>query len=180
MSLKTDNIIACRRGNLPIPQLCPGKSRRFPSLAWVFYLFLIPNFSVRKILRPDAVIEGLQSWFWKDSIPVVVGRSKILKAHQLFSAVSSHNKSYPDTPYWLMWKPWRRDYWRKPIWIWPVWFLSWFNDEDWPIRTAQYQRPAAQSQLQLRKNRIRARRWTRWCRRGLYCFRFNGWTIPFY
>ncbi|GAA0244078.1 glucose-1-phosphate adenylyltransferase [Marinomonas primoryensis] len=91
-------------------------------------------------LRSDARDEDSSHDFGKDLIPLFVGRSKI-KAHH-FSQSVIDNKSYPDTPYW-------RDvgtltaYWEANMDLTRLVPELDLYDEDWPIRTAQYQRPAA-------------------------------------
>lgn len=91
-------------------------------------------------LRSDASDDASSHDFGKDLIPLFVGRSKI-KAHH-FSQSVIDNKSYPDTPYW-------RDvgtltaYWEANMDLTRLVPELDLYDEDWPIRTTQYQRPAA-------------------------------------
>ncbi|MCO4785159.1 MAG: glucose-1-phosphate adenylyltransferase, partial [Marinomonas atlantica] len=78
--------------------------------------------------------------FGKDLIPMFVGRSKI-KAHH-FANSCIPNESYPESPYW-------RDvgtltaFWESNMDLTKLVPELDLYDESWPIRTAQYQRPAA-------------------------------------
>ncbi|ETI58355.1 glucose-1-phosphate adenylyltransferase [Marinomonas profundimaris] len=91
-------------------------------------------------LRSDASDDASSHDFGKDLIPFFVGRSKI-KAHHFSQSVIA-NTSYPDTPYW-------RDvgtltaYWEANMDLTRLTPELDLYDEDWPIRTTQYQRPAA-------------------------------------
>lgn len=91
-------------------------------------------------LRSDAGDDASSHDFGKDLIPLFVGRCKI-KAHH-FSQSVIKNKSYPDAPYW-------RDvgtltaYWEANMDLAKLTPELDLYDEEWPIRTAQYQRPAA-------------------------------------
>lgn len=91
-------------------------------------------------LRSDASDDASSHDFGKDLIPLFVGRSKI-KAHHFSQSVIA-NTSYPDTPYW-------RDvgtltaYWEANMDLTRLTPELDLYDEDWPIRTTQYQRPAA-------------------------------------
>ncbi|MBJ7552941.1 glucose-1-phosphate adenylyltransferase [Marinomonas spartinae] len=91
-------------------------------------------------LRSDAKDDDSSHDFGKDLIPIFVGRSKI-KAHH-FSHSVIPNESYPQKPYW-------RDvgtltaYWESNMDLTKLVPELDLYDESWPIRTAQYQRPAA-------------------------------------
>lgn len=91
-------------------------------------------------LRSDASDDDSSHDFGKDLIPLFVGRSNI-KAHHFANSVID-NKSYPDEPYW-------RDvgtltaYWEANMDLTRLVPELDLYDEDWPIRTTQYQRPAA-------------------------------------
>ncbi|SBS28548.1 Glucose-1-phosphate adenylyltransferase [Marinomonas spartinae] len=91
-------------------------------------------------LRSDAKDDDSSHDFGKDLIPLFVGRCKI-KAHH-FSHSVIPNESYPQKPYW-------RDvgtltaYWESNMDLTKLVPELDLYDESWPIRTAQYQRPAA-------------------------------------
>ena len=91
-------------------------------------------------LRSDATDDDSSHDFGKDLIPLFVGRSKI-KAHHFVNSVIP-NESYPNKPYW-------RDvgtltaYWESNMDLTRLLPELDLYDETWPIRTTQYQRPAA-------------------------------------
>lgn len=91
-------------------------------------------------LRSDANDDDSSHDFGKDLIPLFVGRSKIKAHHYVRSAIK--NSEYPDKPYW-------RDvgtltaYWEANMDLTRLVPELDLYDEDWPIRTTQYQRPAA-------------------------------------
>lgn len=91
-------------------------------------------------LKSDALDDDSSHDFGKDLIPFFVGRSNI-KAHH-FAKSCVKNESYPDVPYW-------RDvgtltaYWESNMDLTRLLPELDLYDDNWPIRTAQYQRPAA-------------------------------------
>ncbi|TDO96339.1 glucose-1-phosphate adenylyltransferase [Marinomonas balearica] len=91
-------------------------------------------------LQVDAVSTTSSHDFGKDLIPYFVGSCKI-KAHH-FSRSSIPNDNYPERAYW-------RDvgtltaYWESNMDLTKLVPELDLYDESWPIRTAQYQRPAA-------------------------------------
>ncbi|RBP81853.1 glucose-1-phosphate adenylyltransferase [Marinomonas rhizomae] len=133
---ESDNIIAFEEKPSDPPTM-PGKPN--VSLASMgIYIFNTKFLSEN--LRSDARDDDSSHDFGKDLIPLFVGRSKI-KAHH-FSQSVIDNKSYPDAPYW-------RDvgtltaYWEANMDLTRLVPELDLYDEEWPIRTAQYQRPAA-------------------------------------
>ena len=91
-------------------------------------------------LKSDASDAASSHDFGKDLIPLFVGRSKI-KAHHFSNSVIA-NESFPNKPYW-------RDvgtltaYWESNMDLTKLVPELDLYDEEWPIRTAHYQRPAA-------------------------------------
>lgn len=131
-----DNIIAFEE-KPSNPQTMPGKSNI--SLASMgIYIFNTKFLSEN--LRSDASDNASSHDFGKDLIPLFVGRCNI-KAHHFANSVVE-NPSYPDKPYW-------RDvgtltaYWEANMDLTRLTPELDLYDEDWPIRTMQYQRPAA-------------------------------------
>lgn len=133
---ENDNIIAFEEKPANPPTM-PGKPD--VSLASMgIYIFNTKFLSEN--LRSDASDDASSHDFGKDLIPLFVGRCKI-KAHHFSNSVIS-NSSYPDKPYW-------RDvgtltaYWEANMDLTRLVPELDLYDEEWPIRTAQYQRPAA-------------------------------------
>lgn len=133
---ENDNIIAFEEKPSNPPTM-PGKPD--VSLASMgIYIFNTKFLSEN--LRSDASDDASSHDFGKDLIPLFVGRSKI-KAHHFANSVID-NKNYPDDPYW-------RDvgtltaYWEANMDLTRLVPELDLYDEEWPIRTAQYQRPAA-------------------------------------
>ncbi|BDX02087.1 MAG: glucose-1-phosphate adenylyltransferase [Marinomonas sp.] len=133
---ENDNIIAFEEKPSNPPTM-PGKPD--VSLASMgIYIFNTKFLSDN--LRSDASDDDSSHDFGKDLIPLFVGRSNI-KAHHFANSVID-NKSYPDEPYW-------RDvgtltaYWEANMDLTRLVPELDLYDEDWPIRTTQYQRPAA-------------------------------------
>ncbi|NLQ18244.1 glucose-1-phosphate adenylyltransferase [Marinomonas sp. M1K-6] len=133
---EADNIIAFEEKPANPPTM-PGKPD--VSLASMgIYIFNTKFLSDN--LCSDAHDNDSSHDFGKDLIPLFVGRCKI-KAHHFASSVID-NSNYPDTPYW-------RDvgtltaYWEANMDLTRLVPELDLYDEDWPIRTAQYQRPAA-------------------------------------
>ncbi|WP_409419143.1 glucose-1-phosphate adenylyltransferase [Marinomonas sp. RS-M-Aa-14] len=133
---ENDNIIAFEEKPANPPTM-PGKPD--VSLASMgIYIFNTKFLSEN--LRSDASDDESSHDFGKDLIPLFVGRCKI-KAHHFSNSVIS-NSSYPDKPYW-------RDvgtltaYWEANMDLTRLVPELDLYDEEWPIRTAQYQRPAA-------------------------------------
>ncbi|MGO2233162.1 glucose-1-phosphate adenylyltransferase [Marinomonas sp. UCMA 3892] len=133
---ENDNIIAFEEKPSNPPTM-PGKPD--VSLASMgIYIFNTKFLSDN--LRSDASDDASSHDFGKDLIPLFVGRSKI-KAHHFAKSVID-NKSYPDEPYW-------RDvgtltaYWEANMDLTRLVPELDLYDEEWPIRTMQYQRPAA-------------------------------------
>ncbi|MBJ7538363.1 glucose-1-phosphate adenylyltransferase [Marinomonas transparens] len=131
-----DNIIAFEEKPTNPPTM-PGKPE--VSLASMgIYIFNTKFLSEN--LRSDASDDDSSHDFGKDLIPFFVGRCKI-KAHH-FSHSVVKNESYPDQAYW-------RDvgtlsaYWESNMDLTRLVPELDLYDEAWPIRTAQYQRPAA-------------------------------------
>jgi glucose-1-phosphate adenylyltransferase len=133
---ENDNIIAFEEKPANPPTM-PGKPD--VSLASMgIYIFNTKFLSEN--LRSDASDDDSSHDFGKDLIPLFVGRCKI-KAHHFANSVIN-NSSYPDKPYW-------RDvgtltaYWEANMDLTRLVPELDLYDEEWPIRTAQYQRPAA-------------------------------------
>ena len=133
---ENDNIIAFEEKPSNPPTM-PGKPE--VSLASMgIYIFNTKFLSDN--LRSDASDDASSHDFGKDLIPLFVGRSKI-KAHHFAKSVIE-NKNYPDDPYW-------RDvgtltaYWEANMDLTRLVPELDLYDEEWPIRTMQYQRPAA-------------------------------------
>ena len=133
---ENDNIIAFEEKPSNPPTM-PGKPD--VSLASMgIYIFNTKFLSDN--LRSDASDDDSSHDFGKDLMPLFVGRSNI-KAHHFANSVID-NKSYPDEPYW-------RDvgtltaYWEANMDLTRLVPELDLYDEDWPIRTTQYQRPAA-------------------------------------
>ncbi|MCV2403844.1 glucose-1-phosphate adenylyltransferase [Marinomonas sp. C2222] len=131
-----DNIIAFEEKPSNPPTM-PGKDD--VSLASMgIYIFSTKFLSEN--LRSDASDNDSSHDFGKDLIPLFVGRSKIKAHHYVRSAIK--NEEYPDKPYW-------RDvgtltaYWEANMDLTRLVPELDLYDEDWPIRTTQYQRPAA-------------------------------------
>jgi glucose-1-phosphate adenylyltransferase len=133
---ENDNIIAFEEKPTNPPTM-PGKPD--VSLASMgIYIFNTKFLSEN--LCSDAHDDASSHDFGKDLIPLFVGRCKI-KAHHFANSVIS-NSSYPGRPYW-------RDvgtltaYWEANMDLTRLVPELDLYDEEWPIRTAQYQRPAA-------------------------------------
>lgn len=131
-----DNIIAFEEKPSNPPTM-PGKPD--VSLASMgIYIFNTKFLSEN--LNLDAHDDDSSHDFGKDLIPLFIGRCKI-KAHHFSKSVVA-NSSYPDKPYW-------RDvgtltaYWEANMDLTRLVPELDLYDEEWPIRTAQYQRPAA-------------------------------------
>lgn len=131
-----DNIIAFEE-KPSAPPTMPGNPN--VSLASMGIYIFSTKF-LCKHLRSDAIDSASSHDFGKDLIPLFVGHSKI-KAHHFSNSVVQ-NVSYPNKPYW-------RDvgtltaYWESNMDLTKLVPELDLYDEDWPIRTAQYQRPAA-------------------------------------
>jgi glucose-1-phosphate adenylyltransferase len=131
-----DNIIAFEEKPTNPPTM-PGK----PSICLASMgIYIFNTKFLSEHLRSDAGDDASSHDFGKDLIPLFVGHCKI-KAHH-FSQSVIQNESYPDTPYW-------RDvgtltaYWEANMDLAKLTPELDLYDEEWPIRTAQYQRPAA-------------------------------------
>jgi glucose-1-phosphate adenylyltransferase len=131
-----DNIIAFEEKPSNPPTM-PGKPNI--SLASMgIYIFNTKFLSEN--LCSDASDDASSHDFGKDLIPLFVGRCNI-KAHHFANSVVE-NPNYPDKPYW-------RDvgtltaYWEANMDLTRLTPELDLYDEDWPIRTMQYQRPAA-------------------------------------
>ncbi|WP_067216227.1 glucose-1-phosphate adenylyltransferase [Marinomonas gallaica] len=103
-------------------------------------IYIFSTKFLRDNLMNDAQDRQSSHDFGKDLIPMFVGRSKI-KAHY-FANSCIPNESYPESPYW-------RDvgtltaFWESNMDLTKLVPELDLYDESWPIRTAQYQRPAA-------------------------------------
>lgn len=133
---ESDNIIAFEE-KPSNPPTVPGK----PNVALASMgIYIFNTKFLSENLRSDASDDDSSHDFGKDLIPLFVGRSKI-KAHH-FSRSVIGNPSYPDDPYW-------RDvgtltaYWEANMDLTRLVPELDLYDEAWPIRTMQYQRPAA-------------------------------------
>jgi len=131
-----DNIIAFEEKPSHPPTM-PGKPNI--SLASMgIYIFNTKFLSEN--LCSDATDDASSHDFGKDLIPLFVGRCNI-KAHHFANSVVE-NPNYLDKPYW-------RDvgtltaYWEANMDLTRLTPELDLYDEDWPIRTMQYQRPAA-------------------------------------
>ncbi|MBR7887380.1 glucose-1-phosphate adenylyltransferase [Marinomonas sp. A79] len=131
-----DNIIAFEE-KPSNPPTVPGK----PNVALASMgIYIFNTKFLSENLRSDASDDDSSHDFGKDLIPLFVGRSKI-KAHH-FSRSVIGNPSYPEDPYW-------RDvgtltaYWEANMDLTRLVPELDLYDEEWPIRTMQYQRPAA-------------------------------------
>lgn len=131
-----DNIVAFEEKPANPPTM-PGKPD--VSLASMG-IYLFNTKFLRDKLVNDAKDSGSSHDFGKDLIPYFIGQACI-KAHH-FSNSCIKNDSYPDTPYW-------RDvgtltaFWESNMDLTKLVPELDLYDESWPIRTAQYQRPAA-------------------------------------
>lgn len=103
-------------------------------------IYIFSTKFLRDNLMNDAQDRQSSHDFGKDLIPMFVGRSKI-RAHY-FANSCIPNESYPESPYW-------RDvgtltaFWESNMDLTKLVPELDLYDESWPIRTAQYQRPAA-------------------------------------
>lgn len=119
------------------PPEIPGKPGRCLASMGI-YIFNAEHIS--EMLLKDAADETSSHDFGKDIIPSSIGKVKTI-AHP-FAKSCVVNTGYPDEPYW-------RDvgtltaYWEANIDLAAVEPRLDLYDESWPVRTMQYQRPAA-------------------------------------
>ena len=131
-----DNIIAFEEKPQNPPTM-PGKPD--VSLASMGIYIFNTKFMIEK-LELDASDSNSSHDFGKDLIPLFIDSCKI-KAHH-FSHSSIPNESYPNSAYW-------RDvgtltaYWESNMDLTKLVPELDLYDDNWPIRTAHYQRPAA-------------------------------------
>ncbi|ADZ90370.1 glucose-1-phosphate adenylyltransferase [Marinomonas mediterranea] len=133
---ESDNIIAFEEKPSNPPTMPGNPNVSLASMG----IYLFNAKFLQSHLQVDAESLTSSHDFGKDLIPYFVGSSKI-KAHH-FSRSSIPNENYPDRAYW-------RDvgtlaaYWESNMDLTKLVPELDLYDEGWPIRTAQYQRPAA-------------------------------------
>jgi glucose-1-phosphate adenylyltransferase len=137
MGIDEDNNIVSFLEKPADPPEIPGKPGRCLASMGI-YIFNAEDI-IRKLTR-DAQDENSSHDFGKDIIPNSIGKVKCL-AHPFIKSCIV-NSGYPDEPYW-------RDvgtltaYWEANIDLSRIEPRLDLYDESWPVRTMQYQRPAA-------------------------------------